>query len=255
MDQPGLGTPRTIDLADGVHAIVDMETIEGLHAANVGIVYTARTQVFINSGQTEAQGRFIWDYAQSKAPRREMTYLVLTHHHLDHCFASSFFDDRNALVYAHRSFSGCMAEMRAHLEASDYEGMLEAFLKIDEETCRRVVGSVHPVSPHRLVGDEVSLAINGEEIDILHLPGHTPSELVVYHPKTKTLFAGDAINERAGPVTMFGDVREWRKWVAGLTKLRRFEIEAIVPGHGNVCDASIIDEHIETLEKRIAEAV
>jgi cyclase len=183
-----------------------------------------------------------------------MSYLVLTHHHLDHCFASSFFDERHALIYAHRSFSGCMSEMRAHLGASDYQGMLEAFLKIDRETCRKLVGSVHPVSPHRVVGEEVSLAINGEEITITHLPGHAPSELVIYHPKTKILFAGDAINERAGPVTMFSDVREWRKWVAGLEKLKRLEIEGVVPGHGDVCGPGIIDDHIAALEKRIAEA-
>ena len=80
-------------------------------------------------------------------------------------------------------------------------------------------------------------------------------QLVVYHPQSRILFAGDAINERAGPVTMFSDVREWRKWVAGLEKLKKMEIEKIVPGHGDVCGPEIIDDHIEELEKRIAEAL
>jgi cyclase len=251
---PGLGTPRTVDFGNGVHAILDMRTVEGVHAANVGLITTARTYVFVNSGQTEAQATFAWNYAQTKAPNREMSYLVLTHHHLDHCFAASFFDERHALIYAHKSFSACMAEMRRHLGAGDYRSMLEAFLKIDPATYQRNVGSVHPVAPHRHVGDEVSLAINGEEVVISHLPGHTPSELVAYHPRTKTLFAGDAINEKAGPVTMFGDAKEWRKWVAGLEKLKKLEIERIVPGHGNVCGPDIIDTHIKTLEGRIKEA-
>lgn len=254
MDQPGLGVPRISDLGNGVHAILDMETLEGIHAANVGIVATARAQVFVNSGQTEAQGRYVWDLAQTKAPGREMSYLVLTHHHLDHCYAASYFDDRHTLIYAHKSFGNCMAEMRSHLGASDYQGMLEAFLKIDPETCRKLVGNVHPVSPHRHIGEEVSLAANGEEILIQHLPGHTPCDLVVYHPKSKVLFAGDAINERAGPVTMFGEPRDWKRWVTGLEKIKRLEIEAIVPGHGDVRGPEIIDEHIEELEKRIAAA-
>jgi cyclase len=148
-----------------------------------------------------------------------------------------------------------MAEMRKHLGASDYQSMLEAFLNVDADTCRRHVGHVHPVAPHRHVGDEVSLAINGEEVAILHVPGHAPSELVVYHPRTKTLYAGDAINEKGGPVTMFGDARDWRKWVTGLEKLQKLEIERIVPGHGDVCGPEIIDEHIEALEGKIAEAV
>ena len=255
MSQQGLGTPRTVDFRDGVHAILDMETIEGIHAANVGIIATAKALVFVNSGQTEAQARFIWGYAQEHAPRREMTYLILTHHHLDHCFASSFFDDRHSLSYAHRSFSEGMADARKHLGAKDYSSMLAAFLRIDEDTYRKHVGFVHPVSPHRLVGEELSLAVNGEEITIMHLPGHVSSEVVVYHPRTRVLFAGDAINEKAGPVTMFGDVRDWRKWVTGLEKLRKMEIERIVPGHGDIAGPDIIDDHIETLEEKIAAAL
>jgi len=198
-----------------------METIADVHAANVGIISTARAQVFVNSGQTEEQARFIWDYTQSKAPGREMTYLVLTHHHLDHCFAASFFDERHALIYGHRSFGSCMAEMRKHLGANDYREMIEAFLKIDSDICQRYVGSVHPVSPHRHVGEETSIAINGEEVTVLHMPGHTECQLAVYHPKSRILFAGDAINERAGPVTIFSDASDWRRWVAGLEKLKK----------------------------------
>jgi cyclase len=254
MQRPGLGAPRTIDFHNGVHAFLDMETLPDIHAANVGLIITPRTMVLVNSGQTEAQARYIWDYAQMRAPAREMVYLILTHHHLDHCFATSYFDDRHALIYAHKSFSSQMAEMRKHLGAGNYQEMLCAFLDITDAECRKTIGNVHPVSPHRHVGEEVSLAINGDEVTIIHLPGHTPSELVVYHPPSKILFAGDAINTKAGPVTMFGDAREWRKWVAGLEKLRKFDIETVVPGHGDVAGPEVIDQHIEELERRIAEA-
>ncbi|MBM3307574.1 MAG: MBL fold metallo-hydrolase [Candidatus Eisenbacteria bacterium] len=253
-DRPGLGNPEVVDFQNGVHAVLGMETVDGVHAANVGVITTPRTIVFVNSGQTEAQADFVWSLAQSRAPAREMLYLVLTHHHLDHCFAASFFDERHALIYAHRSFLECMAEMRKHLGAADYQEMLCAFLKIDADRCRRIVGPVHPVTPHRHVGEEVSLAINGEEVQILHLPGHARCELVVYHPRTRTLFAGDAVNEKAGPVTLFGDSKDWRRWVIGLERLRKLEIERIVPGHGKVCGPGVLDAHIETLEKRIAAA-
>jgi len=91
-------------------------------------------------------------------------------------------------------------------------------------------------------------------VQALHLPGHAKCELVVYHPRTKTLFAGDAINEKAGPVTMFGDAKEWRRWVTGLERLKKLEISTIGPGHGSVCGPEIIDSHIQSLEKKIAEA-
>jgi cyclase len=254
MEHPGLGNPRTHDFGNGIHAILDMETLVDVHAANVGLITTARTLVFVNSGQTEAQARFIWDYAQSRAPRREMIYLVLTHHHLDHCFAASYFDERHALIYGHKSFGSCMAEMRKHLGANDYKEMAGAFLNIDDETCDRQVGSVHPISPHRHVGEETSIAINGEELTIMHLPGHTECQLVAYHPKSKILFASDAINQRSGPITMFGDPSDWRRWISGLEKLKKLPIEAIVPGHGDICGPYIKNDHVEALEQKIAEA-
>ena len=147
-----------------------------------------------------------------------------------------------------------MADMRKHLGADDYREMLEVYLKIDSEVFKRQIGNVHPISPHRHVGEETSIAVNGEEVTIIHLPGHTESELVIYHPKTRILFAGDAINERAGPVTMFGDTGDWRKWVVGLEKLKKLEIQQIVPGHGEITGPEIIDDHIEKLEHKIAEA-
>jgi len=255
MERPGLGTPRTIDFENGTYAVLDMETVEGVHAANVGIITTAKTIVFVNTGQTHAQAAHVWDLSQTRAPGREMAYVILTHHHLDHCYAASYFDDRHALIYAHKSFSSCMAETRKHLGATDYQTMLEKFLGIDSHVFASHVGNVHPVAPHRHVGEEMSLAVNGEEIVMIHCPGHAQSELVVYHPRTRTLYAGDAINETAGPVTMFGDVGDWRKWVAGLEKLRKMEIDTIVPGHGSVCGPDIIDSHIEALEKKIEGAL
>jgi len=254
MENRGLGAPTTHDLGSGAHAILDMETFEGLHAANVGIIATSKAIVFINSGQTESQARYVWSYARSVAPGRDMYYLILTHHHLDHCYASSFFDEKHTMIYAHRSFQECMAEMRKHLGAQDYTEMLANLLKTDEATLRQQVRSVHPVSPHRHVSEELSLAVNGQEIQIIHVPGHARSELVIYHPASRVLFAGDAINEKAGPVTMFGDPGDWRQWVAGLKKLAKLEIEQIVPGHGRICGPETIESHIETLETKIEEA-
>jgi cyclase len=254
MNQPGLGTPRTVELADGVYAILDMTTIGEAHAANVGLIETRMAHVFVNSGQTEAQARFIWEYAEKVAPRRDLAYLVLTHHHLDHCFATSYFDDRHALIYGHRSFSGCMAEMRKHLGQHDYTGMLMELLKMDETSYREMVGNVHPVAPHRHVSEELSIAIDGEEITISHLPGHTRSELVVYHPRSRTLFAGDAINQRSGPVTMFGDLKDWKRWITGLEKLQKLEIEHVVPGHGEITGPDIIGDHIEALKEKVVKA-
>ncbi len=118
------------------------------------------------------------------------------------------------------------------------------------------MGAVHPISPHRHVGEETSIAINGEEVTIMHLPGHTECELVVYHPRSRVLFAGDAINQRAGPGH---DVRRSAQTggsgSSGSRDCGSSTIETIVPGHGELCGPEIIDEHIVTLEERIAEAV
>jgi glyoxylase-like metal-dependent hydrolase (beta-lactamase superfamily II) len=78
-------------------------------------------------------------------------------------------------------------------------------------------------------------------------PGHVPSELCVYCPGSKVLFAGDTIYEGMPPNTRFAGPAEKAEWVRQLRRLRELDIEVVVPGHGAICGKEEIDRNIALL--------
>jgi glyoxylase-like metal-dependent hydrolase (beta-lactamase superfamily II) len=95
------------------------------------------------------------------------------------------------------------------------------------------------------------LTIDGDEICLLCTPGHVVDEICVYHPASKTLFAGDAIYEGTAPTTRFGGTEDWRKWIFHLNRIKKLDIQNIVPGHGRICSKSEIDRNINFLQEKL----
>ena len=75
----------------------------------------------------------------------------------------------------------------------------------------------------------------------LHLPqeaellpftaAHTPADVAVWLPRTRTLIAGDLCFNRVVPLAVNGLISGWREAIETLIKL---EPEAVVPGHGPI---------------------
>jgi len=88
---------------------------------------------------------------------------------------------------------------------------------------------------------------------LLYTPGHVPSEISVYHPKSKTLFAGDTVYEETPLTTRFGGPTQWKLWIQRLEKLDELDIENIVPGHGRICGKDEIQKNIDYLENLLSQ--
>jgi len=50
-----------------------------------------------------------------------------------------------------------------------------------------------PVKPDRYISEKSKLDINGKEIKIIHVPGHSPGSLCFFLEDEKKLFSGDAL--------------------------------------------------------------
>ena len=61
--------------------------------------------------------------------------------------------------------------------------------------------------------------------------GHTPSDLVLYLPDDKVLFAGDLVFSMNHPWVADGSIRGWE---TALEELRALDATVIVPGHGPI---------------------
>jgi glyoxylase-like metal-dependent hydrolase (beta-lactamase superfamily II) len=78
-------------------------------------------------------------------------------------------------------------------------------------------------------GDTVTLA--GEELSVLHTPGHAEHHVALWHEGSGTLFSGDLVsgNDHFQYGPLYGDVRAYRD---SLERARDLDPDRLVPMHG-----------------------
>jgi glyoxylase-like metal-dependent hydrolase (beta-lactamase superfamily II) len=248
-EKPGLGNPEVHRLRDDVFAVTGLyHSSGGGFSTNAGIIFTTNSVIFIDSGMSIASGEFLWKTAQEKMKGNENLYLILTHHHADHVFGMRVMEEKGAQVIAHKLVKEWFVEM----DGERYKRFLAERSGWSKEQEDLIFGDVVLSQPDVLVEKDTVLNIDGEEIRVLVTPGHVPDELSVYHPGSRTLFAGDAIYEGSPLTTRFGGPAEWKKWISHLERFKKLDIAAIVPGHGKLCSREEIDRNISYLEEVLA---
>lgn len=108
-------------------------------------------------------------------------------------------------------------------------------------------GTVIPVFD----GDVIDLG--GRELEIIHLPGHTPGSITVLDRNSRCLIGGDPIQEN-GNIFMFGQHRDMGAYAAGLKRLmQRDDFDWIYPSHASEkVSRDVIPQLIEGAERILA---
>jgi glyoxylase-like metal-dependent hydrolase (beta-lactamase superfamily II) len=243
---PGLGNPVVHRISEDIYAVTGLyhTAIGRGFYTNAGIIFTSGSVIFIDSGMTISSAEFLWKTASERMKGDEKLYLILTHHHSDHIFGMRVFKEKGARIIAHS-----MVKEELKDDNGYYKQFIIKRMDWDSKKGDEILGDVVLYVPDQTLEKDTVLNIDGEEIYILVTPGHVPDELCVYHPKSKTLFAGDAVYEGSALATRFGGPEEWKTWISQLNRLKTLEIATIVPGHGKLCSESEIDRNIDYLKE------
>lgn len=149
----------------------------------------------------------------------DVDLILNTHLHKDHCESNTMFMRRGALLTFHE----------------------------DE-----VKTSQFSFKPDRKL--ERTLSLGREEVEIVHLPGHTPGSVAVFIPEHSALITGDLIFETGMPgrVDMYGGDAE--EMIRSLEKARSFDVNYILPGHGRILEgrkgiSALFDKAIHILSR------
>lgn len=105
----------------------------------------------------------------------KLVALLLTHAHWDHIQDAAAIQKMGAKVYIQR----------------DDKGWVE-----DPSIMTSVIGRglhIEPVSPDGVLEGNETLELMGETIEVRHVPGHCPGNVLFYLPAHKVAFVGDAI--------------------------------------------------------------
>jgi glyoxylase-like metal-dependent hydrolase (beta-lactamase superfamily II) len=78
-----------------------------------------------------------------------------------------------------------------------------------------------------------SLKLGKTQLQVLHTPSHTSSDISLYEPEQKLLFTGDFILERGSSLLSYLTESDVDNYLTSLKKVEGLDVDVILTGHGN----------------------
>jgi glyoxylase-like metal-dependent hydrolase (beta-lactamase superfamily II) len=223
------GTPR--EIATGVYVVPDGRVPL---VPNVGLVLGDERLLVVDTAMGPANGARIRAFAEQLVGGRELL-LTITHFHPEHGFGAQAFPDAR-IVYNRDQLD------ELHDKGAAYVEMFRTF----GDTVAEQLEGVELVEPDETYdGDAHALDLGGRTAELRTWGlAHTRGDQVVWLPEERILFAGDLVEERCFPIFPYfppedADV-DGERWIRVLEQLEALEPAIVVPGHGDVGDASIV---------------
>lgn len=230
---------RPEEVADGVFVIPDHRTPL---VPNIGVIVGDRAALVVDTGMGPRNGAIVRDIAKELAGDRPLL-LTTTHFHPEHGYGAQAFPD--ATIIYNRAQA---EEFRDKAQA-----YLHLFRGLGSEIARQLE-DVELVSPHVVYDGAADLDLGGKLVQLRTWGlAHTRGDQVIFLPAERGLFTGDLVENRFFPILPFfpphdSDV-DGSKWINVLGEMQRLGAQIVVPGHGEVGDASLIAATREYLQR------
>lgn len=183
---------------------------------NNGIFASHGQALLIDPGVTPEEIRTTVSFLATRALKPQA--LILTHGHWDHILGPEHFP--GVKVIAHTAYR----DVRR-----DYgEALARQVAGFDRRTRREREQPFAPPAPHLTFDVELRITVGGETVHLLHAPGHAPDQLVIYHPASALLWAGDMLSDLEIPFVS----HNLAAYEATLARLAALDVRVLVPGHG-----------------------
>ena len=216
-----LPPPSLEEVSPGVYAYIQLDGSWGLN--NTGFITGSDAVSVVDTCFTEARTRAFLG-AIGGVTGLPIRTLVNTHHHGDH---------------THGNY------------------LLPGASIVGHELCRQTVidtglHTLHPLFPNVVWGDlelappfitfqeRLDLFVDDMKLELHYMgPAHTTNDVVVWLPDRRLLFTGDLVFNGGTPFVAMGSISGS---LVALKRLRTFDAEIVVPGHGSVCGPQVMDD-------------
>jgi cyclase len=228
LDPPRVGAldpPRVEEVADRVFAYVQPDGTWWINNTGFVVGGAGDGVVAVDTCATERRTRRFLDHV-SQVTAEPIRVVVNTHHHGDHTHGN-FLTHPAAIVGHERCRSAILAAGITHFDG--------------------VFGDPSPdwghleVAPPMITFTDhlhVHAGDIGVELHYIGTPAHTDNDVVAWLPEQRVLFSGDLVFNGGTPFVLMGSVTGA---LDAIDRLRAFDADVVVPGHGPVCDMSVLD--------------
>ena len=209
-----------------------MQKDEGLGWSNAGVIVGADEAILIDTLFDLPLTRKMLDEIARRVGK-PIKRLVNTHHNGDHFWGNQLVT--GAEIIGHRLFRSEMIKMPPEMT------QIIRSLPSDVPAAEMLKKAMAPfdfsgikLTPPTLVFDhQLTLYLDDREVELIHVgPAHTSTDVIVFFPEEKVLYAGDIIFRLCTPIGWEGT---YDNWIAALNRILKLRPEKIVPGHGPLC--------------------
>jgi glyoxylase-like metal-dependent hydrolase (beta-lactamase superfamily II) len=232
----------------------------------------------VDVGPNSARSLVALEQALGEHGRRieDLQRIVITHQHTDHLGLVGILADRSgAEVCALDLLAPIVEDFNVHADRNDELAqalMLRHGITRDVVTALAAMsrayrgwGGSAPVT--HVLHDGGELAFAGRTLQVLHRPGHSPSDTVFWDPERAVLLAGDHLIKQISSNPLIaqplggrsgapgsGRPRALIMYMESMRETRAMPIETVLPGHGEAFGehAALIDERCAMHERRAA---
>lgn len=194
----------------------------------------------------------------------DLELIVVTHQHIDHLgLVEILVEHSGAEVAALGAAAERLAAFEEDAEAEDkfaVEVMLRNGIPEDVTVALRSVsrsfrGWGSHVAVTRPLEDGGTLALRDRQLEVLHRPGHSPSDTVFWDEERRILVAADHLLPKISsnplitrPLDGSGKrTQALVTYIDSLQKTRKMPAEIVLPGHGEP-----ITDHVQLIDSRMA---
>jgi len=241
LQQPALVKENaTVRVSDHVYVIPD-GNVGGV--PNVGFVVGDRGTLVIDTGLGPMNGQAV-QREMEKVRKGTEVYIVATHFHSEHTLGESAFPASAKVLRA-----------RAQQRDMDEFGIQPNFATRSTAMAELMKDAkLRPAS--EIFDTEKILDLGGVRVRITWVGGgtHTNGDTVIFVESDRVLFAGDVVMN--GRFVAFQGTASVRSWISVLDRLSPLKPLHVVPSHGAMGDATLIDAQritMATLASRSAE--
>ena len=233
---------KTIKVSDHVYAIPDGRVNL---VPNIGIIVGSRATLIVDAGMGPKNGETVLREL-AKINKNTALYFTTTHFHPEHMTGGQAFPANTIVI---------RPEMQQEEVDRKQPEFIRNFSRRTPEM-KALLADVKPRSPDIVFDREAKLDLGGVTVRLLWLgPAHTRGDEFVFVEEDGVLFTGDAVINRFFPIFPDADA-SGKNWLSILDKLDALHPRTIVPGHGEVGEASLIAterDYLKAVQQRVAD--
>lgn len=165
-------------------------------------------------------------------------YIINTHIHFDHLIGNHRMGGK---VVMHRLGGERLLKKGATLR--------ETLVGMTNEWARDIdfILSEPLVSPEITMEDRMTIHLGGYTFQLDHTGGHSADSILVYIAEPRILLTGDNLTAGRHP---YRGGASFSDWIQALEHMKTYDIEYIIPGHGDICSREEIDRFIEYFHRQ-----